>query len=430
LDSGLEPNPAYQGTQPFFTPRTPPLSLLIWTAVICGGAALLFSTIGTIGEAATLNVQNYGAAGDGTTDDTAAIQNAINDASNGDTVLFPAGTYKVTKTLNLTPGATYQGTDGPSLVGMSGGFYVSIPAVDPVNVVIEGLTFNGAGVVFGQGVTGNVTLQNDTFENITYWSSTNWTLRIAVFVPGSIRNSQILNNIFQNVLPMGSTEPNGNIADGSNTGVMLYCMDSSQIKGNYFDHVGEGIKICFSQAYQTSNDYIGYNTMTNMHRMGIEIQGAFGCGASSLPISVPNTLNLVIEDNSITNFLDPYWESFGVSLADPTPDGADGAIVRHNLIIGGVPSYWAQQGVGGHYGLGIEAGANSLQVYGNVIGGVFDQAISVAVNSYGADVYNNYACKLEPGAGMGIGQETGPSPGSSYSDNTILDFCPATLPSS
>jgi hypothetical protein len=42
------------------------------------------------------NVKDYGAKGDGTTDDTAAIQNAFDNAVG--TLLFPAGTYKVTGT--------------------------------------------------------------------------------------------------------------------------------------------------------------------------------------------------------------------------------------------------------------------------------------------------------------------------------------------
>lgn len=45
---------------------------------------------------ATLDVQaDYGAAGDGATDDTAAIRDALADATSGDTVYFPGGTYLV-----------------------------------------------------------------------------------------------------------------------------------------------------------------------------------------------------------------------------------------------------------------------------------------------------------------------------------------------
>jgi hypothetical protein len=48
-----------------------------------------------------ISVKDFGATGDGTTDDTTAINNAIS-ASNGAYILFPAGTYKVASPLAIT----------------------------------------------------------------------------------------------------------------------------------------------------------------------------------------------------------------------------------------------------------------------------------------------------------------------------------------
>ena len=53
---------------------------------------------------APLNVLDYGATGDGSTDDTSAIQTALTacDAAGGGTVYFPTGNYKITSTIDLT----------------------------------------------------------------------------------------------------------------------------------------------------------------------------------------------------------------------------------------------------------------------------------------------------------------------------------------
>ena len=63
-------------------------------------AALLTLLACAAAQAATFNVKDYGAVGNGTTDDTKAIQSAVDaaiKAGAGNTVLIPAGTYLVGK---------------------------------------------------------------------------------------------------------------------------------------------------------------------------------------------------------------------------------------------------------------------------------------------------------------------------------------------
>ncbi|MFD0693593.1 glycosyl hydrolase family 28-related protein [Paenibacillus sp. GCM10027628] len=60
---------------------------------------------------ASYNVMDYGAKGDGTTDDTSAFQIALNTASGkgGGIVYAPAGTYKIADTLDVPTGVTLRG---------------------------------------------------------------------------------------------------------------------------------------------------------------------------------------------------------------------------------------------------------------------------------------------------------------------------------
>jgi hypothetical protein len=68
----------------------------------------------------------YGALGDGTTDDTAALQSAINaGAAAGEPVWLPPGRYVITSPLNLPDGLVLRGEEDPSLV-------VLVSQLDPV----------------------------------------------------------------------------------------------------------------------------------------------------------------------------------------------------------------------------------------------------------------------------------------------------------
>lgn len=65
---------------------------------------------------ADFNVRNYGATGNGTTDDTTAVNAAISAAGSNGTILFPEGTYKITSTLCCTSGSvTFKGAGARTL---------------------------------------------------------------------------------------------------------------------------------------------------------------------------------------------------------------------------------------------------------------------------------------------------------------------------
>jgi hypothetical protein len=93
-------------------------SLLLRSALVGGvpvaGAALMparasADTPPTQSKIVT-NVKDYGATGDGTTDDAAAINAAIAATGNGGAVWFPSGTYIVGSTIQLRQGLRYIGS--------------------------------------------------------------------------------------------------------------------------------------------------------------------------------------------------------------------------------------------------------------------------------------------------------------------------------
>lgn len=86
-------------------------------------AAVVRSTADRLAE--VLSVKDFGATGDGSSDDTAAVQAALDAVPDaGGTVHFPAGTYRVTSTLTI-----------PVVTDISGGSLGTTGTVKPVRLV-------------------------------------------------------------------------------------------------------------------------------------------------------------------------------------------------------------------------------------------------------------------------------------------------------
>ncbi|KAK3682422.1 pectate lyase superfamily protein-domain-containing protein [Podospora appendiculata] len=79
-----------------------------------------------------ISVRSSGARGDGTSDDTAALQNAINTAvAQGKVLFLDYGLYRVTSTISIPPGAKIVGESYPTILS-AGGFFNDINNPRPV----------------------------------------------------------------------------------------------------------------------------------------------------------------------------------------------------------------------------------------------------------------------------------------------------------
>jgi hypothetical protein len=89
-----------------------------WPFVIVAFVTLCISSWGTVRNVQT----NCGATGNGSTDDTAAINTCIGQLVSGDTLLFPAGTYKTTSTLTITvSNVIVDGSNNTATIKCNGG---------------------------------------------------------------------------------------------------------------------------------------------------------------------------------------------------------------------------------------------------------------------------------------------------------------------
>lgn len=272
-----------------------------------------------------VNVRDFGAVGNGVTDDTGAIQNAINAAqASGQGVLFPAGNYLHTGVITA---------NGVSLIGVGSASTIvannpnasaviltgvapsiqnlvinTVPAASGfitfLNVNTSSLAVVGAQNFFVQGIAVNqglgkkgcFLLQSTVGQvsNVTFNSSGDSVLDLGVLIE-SCTNVSIVNNLF--------------LKEGQAISVGIYSTFVSQavaIIANTINFTGQGISL-------------GYSNLIDVEQNQIQALTSFGTGISALACN-----NYSITKNNTWN------GGSGLSISDFVP-GATG-VVSQNVV--------------------------------------------------------------------------------------------------
>lgn len=170
-----------------------------------------------------VSVMDFGATGDGTTDDTAAIQAAINATVGGGMLLLPVGTYLVSDTLTFTKNIVFQGQGVGSEILVAS----TMPITDPV-LLMEPTTLVSAEAEFSKFAEFDISVQSGTPAGYAIHISAKY-INIAAMTIDRVRIARTGNtSIF---------------ADGANTASILTIQNCSIANGISIPIAGDTVRI-------------------------------------------------------------------------------------------------------------------------------------------------------------------------------------------
>ena len=228
-----------------------------------------------------IDVKNYGAKGDGETDDTTSIQNAINGATTNNikTIIFPTGSYVVTAPLTISQSnLILKGLSDAELKYVGDGTTGNIIEISGTdaddyveNITIDGLKIDGTNQLYKGGYsmdTPAVTHTNPCYRGL-----------VCISINYG-KNIKISNNIINDVYGDGIKV--SRCTDVLVTNNKLYDVSSGNIQYDGqtgYDNHGDGIVAFFSYNVKFEN-----NTLVNKRKYLDGITAAIGkpCGRSGL----------------------------------------------------------------------------------------------------------------------------------------------------
>lgn len=248
------------------------LSAVLADIAATGGRIPVLEAAGA--GATVFNVRTYGATGDGSTDDTAAIQDAINAVpATGGVLYFPAGTYQLSSALQPKSELVVRGESTRAVViNQTSTSAHGFAATDPVRIVMSDFTLQGPGSGSGVGIR----LVRSSNDNIPALHLS----RVLVSSFGS--------DGFNISLPITSTIDRCTALSNGGHGFNVYGVTSGQV----------GTSVAFSSCFANLNTSAGYRLermaytsfvgcATDSCGIGYEFVECFGvslagCGAESM----------------------------------------------------------------------------------------------------------------------------------------------------
>jgi hypothetical protein len=253
----------------------------------------------------TVSVKDFGAVGDGVTDDTAAIQAAID--SGAKEIIIPSGTYALGSYVNVASKTdlTIRGTGSPVLFQPSGkttsnAFNVSFfRFTSCTNVTMTGLKVDGNRAAYA---TVNTYFANaDNFRVFWIVGCTNVAVQDCIF--------EAWQGVVVKVIALGAS--GGATIPAIRADAALPGCDGLKVIGNTFSYCGTPIQVNPSTSY---NIYVQNNTIFNTDYSAVTIY--------------PHGYNVFAQDNTM--------EEIGRVTTGPLPN--DGYAIRYYECAGGVIS--------------------------------------------------------------------------------------------
>ena len=314
-----------------------------------------------------VSVKDFGALGDGVTDDSAAIQLAINAS---DALIFPEGDYRVVSKLNVNKAMTIRVDGNIQMTGYQ--YQVNPPSI--FHVTADNVTIEGSGTLSGPGIfthavitsidyipslikissADNVTIRGLTFVDgpqacVIYLDSDHVKITGCTFIGGdTVANNKDTPNVgginYYGVYCYSSDysiiSNNRFMDDASgNTfaeAIFMYITNYSEVSGNFFKNIVDHDLYMYHPSGTTTglNNYnvitnnISYSTLVAVtEKIGASLK-AHGVGNV---ISNNNILNssggIIIEQGSystISNNIIDGFTGHGIIVTDLVSTNADG----------------------------------------------------------------------------------------------------------